>query len=136
MYDDIELYVNNKYLSDEQVNVQEINNEDLMLLAKLINSEVGSLTTEAQIACGSVVMNRVHSNNFPNSIRDVIYQTGQYAVVENGRINLEPSELSFQNAKYILENGSQIPQNVVYQSMSAQGSGIYKVIDGEYYCYE
>ena len=39
-------------------------------------------------------------------------------------------------AKYLLENGSQIPENVVFQSKKKQGSGTWKTIDGQYFCYK
>lgn len=154
MYDGKELYVNSKYLSDKPVvikkkaivskpqsqketyNTINQNNSNLMLLARLVNAEVGSLNDEAQIACASVVLNRVNSSAYPNSIKGVIYQKGQYSVVRSGRINRTPSDRAIKNAKYVLEHGSQIPSNVVYQSMGRQGSGVYKIIDGEYFCYK
>lgn len=110
--------------------------KNIDLLARLVQSEVGNLNDEAQIATASVVMNRVISNKYPNSIYDVIYQNGQYSVVRSGRINCCPSDRAYENAKYVYENGSQIPKNVVYQSMSKQGSGVWKEISGEYFCYQ
>ena len=48
--------------------------EDLDLLARLICSEGGIESYETQLMIGSVVMNRVSSPKFPNTIREVIYQ--------------------------------------------------------------
>ena len=110
--------------------------DNIDLLARLVYSEVGNLNDEAQIATASVIMNRVNSNAFPNSIYGVIYQEGQYAVTQNGAINNSPSEQAYNNAKFVYENGSQIPSNVVYQAEFAQGSEAYKKIDNTYFCYE
>lgn len=110
--------------------------DNIDLLARLVYSEVGNLNDDAQIATASVVMNRVNSNSFPNSIYSVIYQEGQYAVTHNGTINNQPSDQAYNNAKFVYENGSQIPSNVVYQAEFTQGSGIYKQIANMYFCYE
>lgn len=110
--------------------------DNIDLLARLINSEVGNLNDEAQKIAASVVINRVNHNMFPNSIYGVIYQYGQYAVVGNGKINEPPSEQAYVNAKFVYENGSQCPSNVIYQAEFKQGSGVYREINGEYFCYE
>ena len=54
--------------------------EDLFLLAKIIYAEAGSywLSDEWKMAVGEVVLNRVASPLFPNSIAEVVYQPGQY----------------------------------------------------------
>lgn len=54
--------------------------EDLDLLARIINAEAGCdwIPDWVQRMVGSVVLNRVNSEHFPNSIREVIYQPGQY----------------------------------------------------------
>lgn len=110
--------------------------QELLVLSALVSAEVGDLSSECQIATASVVMNRVNSETFPNTVYDVIYQPGQYETVENGRIENQPEEGVRKNVELVLKNGSQIPDNVVYQGMFPQGSGIWDVIDGEYFCYE
>lgn len=57
----------------------------LELLSTIIYCEAGNQPYEGQIAVGSVVMNRVASRNFPNSISGVIYQKGQFSPVTSGR---------------------------------------------------
>ena len=111
--------------------------EDLNLLARLIWSEAGSdwLTDEHQRAVASVVINRVTDSRFPNTIKDVIYQKGQYACVNNGMINQTPNQRAIDNAKYVLDNGVTIPENVIWQSQSRQGKGVWKQIQGHYFCY-
>ncbi len=58
---------------------------DLTLLAALIQCEAGGESYEGKLAVGSVVMNRVSSSHFPNSVAGVIYQGGQFSPVASGR---------------------------------------------------
>lgn len=115
---------------------KEVKDEDLLLLADLVGAEVGDLSEECQVAAASVVLNRMNNSEFPDTVSEVIYQPGQYETVDNGRIEDEADEKVRKNVEYVLKNGSQIPKNVVYQGMYPQGSGVWKVIDGEYFCYE
>lgn len=112
--------------------------EEYVLLAKLIYRETGNQGWDCMVACGSVVMNRLHSNKYPNTIKGVIFQSGQYSVTRNRTrfYNTVPSEDAYMVAELILNEGSQIPSNVLYQSQSALGSGIWKTINGEVYSYE
>lgn len=59
---------------------------DKELLAALIYCEAGGESYEGQLAVGSVVMNRVRSSAYPNSISGVIYQSGQFSPVASGRL--------------------------------------------------
>lgn len=58
-----------------------------MLLAALIQCEAGSECYEGKLAVGSVVMNRVRSGAYPNSIHGVIYASGQFTPAMNGKLN-------------------------------------------------
>ncbi len=62
--------------------------DDLYLLANLIYCEAGGEPYVGQVAVGSVVMNRVLSSKFPDTIIGVIYQKGQFAPVASGRLAL------------------------------------------------
>ena len=57
---------------------------DLDLLAALIYCEAGNQSMEGKIAVGQVVMNRVASSSFANSIHDVIYESGQFTPASSG----------------------------------------------------
>ena len=48
---------------------------------------------------GAVILNRVRSSSFPNSIAGVIYQQGAFSVVADGQINLSPNETAIKAAK-------------------------------------
>lgn len=101
--------------------------EDLDLLARIINAEAGCdwIPDWVQRMVGSVVLNRVNSEYFPNTIREVIYQPGQYGPVYNGMINYTPSQRVIENARYVLENGSTCPANVTGQNGVVSGGGVY-----------
>ena len=66
-------------------------NSNLNLLARLIYGEARGEPYTGQVAVGAVVMNRVRSSSFPNTISGVIYQSGAFDVVKDGQINLTPN---------------------------------------------
>lgn len=88
-------------ISNEDIKVSEnirSSNSDLELLARLINGESRGEPYNGQVAVGAVVLNRVKSPGFPNTIREVIYQDKQFSCVDDGQINLNPSDSSYQAA--------------------------------------
>lgn len=60
--------------------------EDSVLLAALIQCEAGDDSYEGQVAVGAVVMNRVKSGAYPNTVKDVIYASGQFTPAGSGRV--------------------------------------------------
>lgn len=114
---------------------QTYSDDEIGLLASLIEAEAGSASRETQIAVASVILNRVQSDKYPDSISEVIYQEGQYPPAANGALN-GAGDQAWEVAQYVCQNGSQIPSSVLFQSKSAQGSGVWAVLDGEYFCYE
>ena len=58
--------------------------EDQKLLASIIFCEAGNQPYEGQVAVGAVIMNRVRSGAYPNSISEVIYQSGQFGPAMTG----------------------------------------------------
>ena len=61
--------------------------DDLTLLAALIQAEAGNQPYEGQVGVGAVVMNRVRSGAYPNSIQAVISAPGQFGPVASGRVS-------------------------------------------------
>lgn len=127
-------FIKSEYLSDT-VTKPSYSDDDLYVLAHIIDAEMGVESWEDKIITGSVVLNRVTSKHFPNTIRKVVFQKGQYSPTWNGTFYNEPCSASWEAAKYLLENGSQIPSNVVYQAEFKQGK-IWKKTKAAYYCYE
>ena len=65
---------------------------DLQLMARAINGEARGEPYEGQVAVGAVILNRVKSSQFPNTIAGVIYQSGAFTAVSDGQINAPISE--------------------------------------------
>ncbi len=61
--------------------------DDVALLAALIQCEAGSEPYEGQIGVGAVVMNRMESGRFPDNLYDVIHQPGQFVPAETGKLD-------------------------------------------------
>lgn len=113
--------------------------DDIKLLAEVIYHENWHTDKERKAAyyTGAVVMNRVKSKNWPNTVKEVVYQKRQYAVVPKLYTEKIPDEC-YQMAKDIYRNGTpDVPANVVYQATFIQGSGDWiDPINGEHFCYE
>lgn len=60
--------------------------DEYTLLASIIYCEAGGESYEGKLAVGYVIMNRVRSNKFPNTITDVVYQKNQFSPVASGRL--------------------------------------------------
>ena len=58
----------------------------LRLMAAIIHSEAGDQCKAGKRAVGIVIMNRVKSRQFPNSVKGVVYQSGQFSPVRNGSL--------------------------------------------------
>lgn len=108
---------------------------DLYVLSRVIFAEAGNYSEELQIGVGSVVLNRVTDERFPDTIEEVVFQDGQYACTWDGNYYKEPSEEAIAVATYLLENGSQYPEYVIFQAEFTQGDRVYKQVGNTYFCY-
>ena len=72
---------------------------NLYLLARLVYGEARGEPYKGQVAVAAVVLNRVKSSQFPNSVSGVIYQSGAFSVVNDGQINLTPDETAIKAAR-------------------------------------
>lgn len=89
------------------------NSSNVNLLARLIYGEARGESYTGQVAVGAVVMNRVRSSSFPNSISGVIYQKGAFDVVSDGQINLTPNSTAKKAAQDAL-NGWDPTYGAIY----------------------
>ena len=88
----------------------------LYWLSRIISAESRGEPLEGQIAVGNVVLNRVDSPDFPDTIYGVIFDDrwgGQFTPVRNGTIYQEPTEQSIQAAKLCLE-GVNVAKDSLY----------------------
>lgn len=70
--------------AEEEAVVAQIQEADKELLASIIFCEAGNQSYEGQVAVGAVIMNRVKSAVYPNSISEVVYQSGQFGPAMTG----------------------------------------------------
>lgn len=89
------------------------NSNNLNLLSRLIYGEARGEPYTGQVAVGAVVMNRVRSSSFPNTISGVIYQSGAFDVVSDGQINLTPNDTARKAAQDAL-NGWDPSYGAIY----------------------
>ena len=72
---------------------------DLYLLAKCVYAEARGESYTGQVAVAAVILNRVKSASFPNTIAGVIYQPWAFTAVHDGQINLEPNQTAYNAAR-------------------------------------
>lgn len=89
------------------VKKENINSDEKYLLAQIINAEAKGEPYNGKVAVGNVVINRVNHPSFPDTIKDVIFQKGQFHPVSNGSIYNKPSDEALKAAEDAL-NGKQI----------------------------
>jgi len=76
-----------------------VSNNDLYLLAKCVYAEARGESYTGQVAVAAVILNRVESPDFPNTIAGVIYQPWAFTAVNDGQINLEPNQTAYNAAR-------------------------------------
>ena len=79
--------------------------EEFYLLSKLVMAEAESETLTGQALVALVVLNRVESPDFPNSIYDVIFQDGQFTPIKDGRWDAVEPDDSCKAAVHFVETG-------------------------------
>ena len=130
-----EYYIANEYTTEFQPGVttksaeeqlgyeNNISEEDLKLMSAIIFSEAGNQCEAGKQAVGIVVMNRVRDEKFEDTIKDVIYETGQFTPITDGHYDKALSmydagtlpDSSIEAAKYALSGNSSVCYNqIVY----------------------
>ena len=89
------------------------NSSDVNLLARAIYGEARGEPYVGQVAVGAVILNRVKSSQFPNTIAGVIYQSGAFDSVSDGQINLTPDSTAKKAAQDAL-NGWDPSYGAIY----------------------
>lgn len=112
--------------------------DDVWYLSRVIQAESGYCQREMMEGVGSVVLNRVADDRFPDSIPEVIQQPGQYSTL-SWLSSQTPTEEVMEVTIDLLENGSKFPPEVVWQANFPQGSGTYQTLSTSYstmyFCY-
>ncbi len=107
----IQLPVHN--LTSHQILNHRVSRQELNLLARAIYGESRGEPYIGQVAVASVIINRVLSNQFPDTFAQVIYQQGQFSAVYDGQINLTPNQRAYRAAREAL-NGSDPTNGALY----------------------
>ncbi len=99
--------------------------DELLLLSKLITWEAGSvwLTDELRLGVGEVALNRVASPEFPNTLKEVVYQEGQYAGTDtyDFQVALQPTRPCTEAALRLLLGERILAPQVVFEGHAVQG---------------
>lgn len=93
------LGINASTTSNSSATTSDTNNQNVMLLARLINGEARGEPYEGQVAVGAVVLNRTRDPRFPNTIAGVIYQPGAFTAIVDGQIHAEILQSSINAAR-------------------------------------
>ena len=116
--------------------------DDVYYLAAAVCREAGGATDEIQLLVANVIINRVNSSIYPNTIYEVLTQKSQYGMMWKYGISFpdwaqqKHIDHCYDIARRILDGERVCPENVLFQAEFPQGSGIYKQFDDDYYfCY-
>lgn len=122
--------------------------DEVYLLAQCVEAEAGYYDghRNSQRFIAQVILNRVHSGKFPNSIREVIYQKDkgipQFSVAYDGSINRQVSSDTLANVYSILVHGTNLPEYVCYFYSAKVKENwvntlpIYDTVEGTVFAYE
>lgn len=86
-------------LSISTIQASQASQNDLDMLAKIIYAKGMGESYTGKVALGSVILNRVSSDKFPDSIEKNIYQNGTYNPINDGPINREPNSTAINAAR-------------------------------------
>lgn len=120
--------------------------EEIQILAKCVEAEAGEENFNAQEYITKVILNRVKSSQFPNSISEVIYQRRgkipQFSVAYNGMMNREVKKSTLSSVYKVLINGSDLPDYVYYfYDKSVKGNWVntlevHDIVEGTVFAYK
>ncbi|MEH6994411.1 cell wall hydrolase, partial [Neobacillus drentensis] len=103
----------NEPIQKEHVNTSP-SDAEIDLLARLVRAEAQTESLEGKIAVACVVLNRVESLQFPDTIQEVIYAPGQFQPVKDGQIDKPADEESIQAVKAALTDKRQLVTGALF----------------------
>lgn len=125
-----------RILMDRLIAAWEHRKEEVDLLAEVIYWENWHTDKEhlAAYYTGAVVMNRVNSSEWPDTVKAVLYQKGQYSTTKYFYTKEIPPEV-YDMAWDIYRNGTpEVPEDVIFQAMRPLGK-TWKKVNTDYFCY-
>ncbi|MFV8830531.1 cell wall hydrolase [Alkalihalobacterium sp. APHAB7] len=91
-----------------------LSKKDLDLLARIVRAEAQTEPFEGKVAVADVVLNRLESPQFPDTIKEVIYQPRQFQPVSNGQINKPADQESIEAVVAALTDMRNISQDSLF----------------------
>ena len=91
------------------------NEDDIYWMSRIITWESGNQPVAGQIGVGNVVLNRIESSRFADTLKGVIFQPGQFTPAETGAIYLDPYEISVVCAKLVYEGYNTVGDALFFQ---------------------
>ena len=111
----------------------EITPEERELLARVVYAEANTETLEGQIAVAQVVLNRVRSESFPDTVSEVIYQERQFSTAPI-LSRVTPNETNYEAVDKAFET-EVVPYDVLYFSRGAENDRVWGRIGAHVFCY-
>lgn len=122
--------------------VKSYNEDDIFYLAAAVCREAGGESEEIQLLVANVIINRVNSSLYPNTIYEVLTEYKQYGTMWKYGVSFpnwadeKVKKQCYSVAQRVLEGERFCPENVLFQAEFKQGSGVYKQFGDDYYfCY-
>lgn len=103
-----------------EIKVNEFSYEDAQLLLKVAQAEGGNQGITGMKLIISVILNRVKSPSFPDSISSVVYQEGQFSTVKNGAIDRVEISPECHMALAEIEMGDVTPEIIAFETKSSK----------------
>jgi N-acetylmuramoyl-L-alanine amidase len=100
------------------------NDDDIYWMSRIITWESGNQPVAGQIGVGNVILNRAGDSRFGATIKDVIFQSGQFSVVSSGAIYGDPYDISVVCAKLVYEGYNTVGDALFFQTGRYWGSGM------------
>lgn len=106
------LYTCKEYEPPTNTNIVEVSEYEAQLLMKIAHAE-DATDAKSQAYIMSVIINRVNSEDFPDTVEEVINQTGQFSPVDDGRFQSSEPDINSHEALFLIESG-QIKTDYLY----------------------
>ncbi len=133
--------------SSRSSSVNSFTEEEIYMLAQCVEAEAGHYQnhSNSQRYVAQVILNRLQSDKYPNTLKEVIYQKSgkipQFSVAYNGAMNREVTQETLANVREVLNNGTDLPSNVLFfysegvKNNWVNTRPIYKTVEGTVFAY-
>lgn len=102
-----------------------VSDGDLALMAAIIECEAGGESYEGKVGVGAVIMNRIRSSQFPNTLSEVIYQSGQFTPAATGKLasvlSRGASQACYDAARDVFAGANTIGDRLFFHAGSGNG---------------